>query len=50
MKIRKITLYLVIGIAMGAVFGYANDDMGTYIGMGAALGLILGYFRAGRGR
>lgn len=45
MRVKKITLYLVIGIGMGLIFGYANDDMETYVGMGAALGLILGYFR-----
>ena len=45
-----ISLYLVVGIAMGVIFGYANDDMTTYVSTGAALGLILGYFRAGRAR
>ncbi|MEM8893412.1 MAG: hypothetical protein AAGC88_02470 [Bacteroidota bacterium] len=48
MKIKKVTLYLVIGIGMGTAFGVANNDIPTYVAMGAALGLILGYIRARR--
>lgn len=45
---RVQNLYIAIGISIGATMGVAEGNMGMWLGIGAAIGLLLALSRTGR--
>ena len=46
----NMALWTVLGIAIGAAMGSATDNMGMWLSMGGALGLMFGAIALRRGR